>query len=76
MTYRVRMNGYGDGYEDFETLAEAEQAKREWEAEYGKGEATIEEVEAKEKCDIYGLSYLVHVETDANGDTTLVWCDE
>lgn len=45
MTYRVRMRGYGDGYEDFETRDEAEKAKKEWEAEYGEEEAWIEEVD-------------------------------
>lgn len=41
--YRVFFTGYGDGYEEFDSLAAAEKAKAEWEAEYGEGEAFIQE---------------------------------
>lgn len=41
--YRVFFAGYGDGYEEFGSLADAEKAKEEWEEEYGEGEAFIRE---------------------------------
>lgn len=44
MIYRVWFEDYGDGYEDFETQNDAEQALREWEAAYGEGTARIEEI--------------------------------
>lgn len=39
--FRVVFQDYGDGYEEFETLAEAEKAMAEWEREYGAGAAYI-----------------------------------